>query len=374
MLRYSYLKLLCLLVSSSFIQSSLANCGGDIVFLSGFETNELSCNQWTPARDGNGVVTIDSESSYGTLVFEDEISSEQILTGFPVGHDRPQVENRFFYDLSLDGYGGLPEGSCPKRSYFMDANDPTLSICEANENKDLLRVWGGGNANLQHVLIKNVQVKNAFRTYNVVDGVVVVEPNQLPHTDVFQTFFGGGSVERPEWLVIQDTLFKNSDNNIMISGGTRLKGFVYQNLVTSCDNWFLEDKLQRKLSDFEEFNIGSEPTLTGCVNHVNIGSWEAADVWLIDVFPSEQPDGSLIVVNENAPVVVVGTNYQDLVVRSRSETNSIIDHPNVFRYRYIEDALNNQQRPPLIHLSCAGWRDEPENCESRQGSVSFPGQ
>lgn len=356
-----------LMLTSVCLDSLARSCGGEVLYVSGFESVP-DCASWHIERDNNGHIIVDSLSNYGDVIFENELSHEQIYSDFPIGHNLPAVANRIFYNLYLDGYGGLPLGSCPKRSYLMDIDDPTRQVCEANENKDLFRVWAGNNPLLQQVLLKNMTIKNAFRSYNTVDGVIVIQPNQLPHTDTFQAFFGGSSVEEPEWLVIQDSLIKNSDNNLMVTGNMRFKGFLYQNLTTSCDQWFLDDVSTRVINDYKEFNPGEIPSPGGCRNAMGASSSEAAPVWLVESYPSNSMTGRIGVSNQGAEVVVIGANWQSLRVTTRNQNNQIVDHPNVHRYRYIEEALKGpHQRPPFLHLSCAGWRQSPLNCESHRG-------
>jgi len=346
-----------------FTHAHPQTASGDLLLEDGFEN--IPSSSWVPQRDGNGNIVVNTESVYGTVIFENERSDELILSGFPVGHNLPAVDNRIFYNLMLDGYGDLSFGNCLTRSYLMDESDPTRSICEANENKDLMRVWANSNPDLQHVLLKNLVVKNAFRSYNVVDGVVVQTSSALPHTDTFQTFFGGNADEDPEWLVIQDSVFKNSDNNLMITGGNRFKGFLYQNLLTTCEQEFLDDKHQRILNDYAEFLPDETPTLRGCGNFMGASSNEPALVWLVEVAPG---NGKANVSNNNAPVIVVGSNNEDLLVFTRNASNQIVPHENVHRYAYIEDALaDGHMRPPFLNLSCTGWRLAPSNCESIQG-------
>jgi len=181
-------------------------------------------------------------------------ANENILTGFPLGHDLPNATNELFYNLSLDGYGGLPFGSCLRRGYLLNDSDPNKEICTNNENRDLMRVWGNRNPNLKNILMKNMTIKNAFRTYNIVDGDVVTTPSALPHTDTFQAFYLSSASENPDWLVIQDTLIKNSDNSLMISSRTPFKGAVYQNLSTDCDDEFRADTKTRNINDHNHFN------------------------------------------------------------------------------------------------------------------------
>jgi len=231
-----------------------------------------------------------------------------------------------------------------------------------------MRVWANRNPNLQNVLIKNVEIKNAFRTFNVVDGVVVQNAQAIPHTDTFQSFYAGSSEEDPDWLVIQDSIIKNSDNSMMIFGGTRFSGFLYQNLQISCDEAFAEDVRSRVLNDHIQFNTGvADPAINYCTNTMSAGSNQVAPVWLVDVTPGSDT-GRVGILNQDARVVVIGDNADTIRITTRDAQNKVVNHPNVRRYLTIEEAISQgEARPPFIELSCAGWSDAPQNCESRTG-------
>jgi len=74
---------------------------------------------WTPTRNSDGDVIVTTSGTAQT--FEYELGGARILTGFPIGHGLPAVSNQLFYNLFLDGYGGLPFGSCLRRGYLLAA-------------------------------------------------------------------------------------------------------------------------------------------------------------------------------------------------------------------------------------------------------------
>ena len=326
---------------------------------------------WEPTRNSSGQVVIDFNGT--NEVFTSERSNQQILTNFPIGHNLRDVDNHLFYNLALDGYGGLPMGSCLRRGYLIPNSDPNKELCTANENRDLMRVWANQNRNLDNVVLKNMSIKNAFRTYNLVDGDVVETSTQLPHTDTFQTFYSSISLENPDWLVIQDTEIMNSDNNLMISGGGRFNGVLYHNLRTSCDGEFVVDVRSRIENDFDHFRPNDDyPTGRGCANSMRIGNNEAALVWLVSVDPNTN---GIHVTNDNDRVVIVGHPAGTFRVISRDANRAVVDHPNVHYYNNIESALAAEsRRPPMLELSCAGWLNPPANCESRIGFVGGSAQ
>lgn len=98
---------------------------------------------------------------------------------------------------------------------------------------------------------------------------------QLPHVDTFQSYMGVAKKSvwddvnkkwiqvddteqnnKPEWMVIQDSVIKNSDNGAMIVGGTWWDGIVYQNLTTFCESAFVADAVARINNDKNNF-VGS---------------------------------------------------------------------------------------------------------------------
>jgi len=304
-------------------------------------------------------------SQFDSSAFDYVRRDEAILTGFPVGHDLPKATNELFYNLLLDGYGGQPFGSCLRRGYLLPNTDPSKELCTRNENRDLMRVWANRNPNLKSVLLKNMTIKNAFRTYNVVDGDVVTRSSELPHTDTFQSFYVGSSVENPDWLVIQDTIIKNSDNSLMIHGGGRFGGAVYQNLQTACEQGFKDDDLQRHLNDYAQFLPNETPRPSfSCTNSVTFSSTKPAPVWLINIATG----GAISILNENAKVIVVGDQNAELSIRTRDSRRRLVPHSNVHRYPTIEAALNSNTKPPYIEFSCSGWNTKPNGCESRIGA------
>lgn len=330
----------------------------------------------TPPAPGPTGPAIDFSS------FDFQMRDQRILTGFPIGHNLPKATNELFYNLELDGYGGLPFGSCLYRKETLgqtiggitrNYSSDEQTYCVANENKDLMRVWGNRNPNLKNVLLKNMTIKNAFRTRNEVDGVIVKSGSGLPHTDTFQSFYTGNSKENPDWLVIQDTLIKNSDNSLMIHGGGRFKGAVYQNLETGCDQAFRADARERAKNDYRAYKSTNEAEVeekargkNPCSNSMNFASKVAAPFWLIEIQNTNRVGAS----NQNAPVIVIGSVANDgtpLRVTTRDANRKVITHPNVLRYATIEDALRLHARPPYIEMSCAGWKSPPRGCEARRG-------
>jgi len=333
------------------------------------------------------VISTGTSSNNGALDFSSfdyQRKNERILTGFPIGHNLPKAKNELFYNLELDGYGGLPFGSCLYRSETLGQTFGGITrnysvaeseVCVANENQDLMRVWANRNPNLKNVLLKNMTIKNAFRTRNVVDGTIVKTSSALPHTDTYQSFYVGSSVERPDWIVIQDSLIKNSDNSLMVNGGGRFKGAVYQNLATGCDQAFKNDTRERAKNDYRAYISSNEAEVEqnaggrfSCSNAMGFSTQEQAPVWLIGVKVNR-----VAITNNGAPVIVIGgetSNNQPLRVTMRDANRRIVEHNNVQRYDSIEAALRDHARPPYIEFSCTGWQTPPRGCETRRGYLN----
>ena len=319
---------------------------------------------WSLGRDANGKLVVTTAA--GAKTFAYERSNKLIQTGFPLGHGITSAENVLFYNLSLDGYHGMPQGSCLKRGYLMEDSDPTKARCTANENRDLLRSWVNKNPSFKSVLIKNVDIRNAFRTYNMTDGVYVKVPSGVPHVDTFQSYYGANTSDTMEWMVIQDSVIKNSDNSLMIVGDSPWKGIVYQNLRSGyCDAWFQADAKARYENDLVAHGL---PLPTGtkafCTNGMGASTEKGGVIWLIEV----QTGTTVRVSTDSVPAIIVGSNRDTLKIEKNRP---------ICRYQYIEDALadtnasdgcGNFEHPPFIELSCAGWRSAPAGCSSTLGS------
>lgn len=328
---------------------------------------------WALGRNSEGHLVVDSGTSrYGQVEFEYERASE--VANGPVGHGIPDdenVKNRLFYNIIVDGYNGLPPGSCLERTYLMDDNDPQKALCAENENTDLFRDWtqGAGHENLENVLFKNITAKNAFRTYNVIDGEVVQRSSDLPHVDLFQQHYGNApeyQTTNPGWLVIQDAVLKNSDTGMTQIGGGPNIGVLYHNVRTACESWFVDDVYARVYNDQRTHGKPQSDPAAICPNALRAGV--DGDIWYVE---SGRASGRKVTaLAEGGDIVVVGSNYQSLEVTVQSSGSDVC------RYRYLEDALSdndasdgcgNFNRPPFLELSCAGWRNPPADCEDTRG-------
>jgi hypothetical protein len=356
-------------------------------------------NSCTLTMDGNKTVIANFVSSdtpgdlFGNYsfgyMFQGGVHQEYLGNIWTGGKGKGHID-RLFYNFKNDGYGGLPLGSCLERPEFID--DPVeRAICDRADNMDLMWASNSKEDPAKNLLIKNITLQNAFRTKNSVGGTStagipndMTNGNQLPHTDTFQSYMGSipGYDEYPEWLVIQDSLIKNADGGNMIMGDTHWAGVVYQNLETYCESQFVQDAQTRVNNDFKNF-IGSTGYTTAhpCGNQIGLHTWRPnAPVWLINISsgisqiginnpPPTTSDSSYTNVG---PVVVIGTpqNVQSRVWDSTNNrwTSTYINHPKDVYFEYIEDALAaGYERPPYIELSCSGWRNPPEGCESKKG-------
>ena len=349
-----------------------------------------------------------------TKVFQNGIHQQYIGNTWTGGENTPYGDH-LFYNFMVDGYGGLPMGSCLQRSQFI-TNQTERAICAKVENSDLFRAGTSNSSPTRNLLVKNVLLKNAFRPINVVGGTATINgvpvansvQNSVdkPHTDTFQAYMGGISsalsqdtANKVGWLVIQDSIFKNSDNGAMVHGDTHYKGALYQNLSTFCEDAFKQDTYARNANDGKNFpgNQGVNAAYP-CGNQIAFGTYYNAPVWLVNVSTS---NNMIITSNPgfgagSGPVIVVGNqvNIQGYgsktpVYKKDANGNNVLDAdgkpiiinwnaaptlmnpPNVVRFNYIEEALSaGYAKPPYIELSCSGWKNPPAGCESRQGYLN----
>jgi hypothetical protein len=294
---------------------------------------------WATGRDANGKLLVNAGTA-GTVTFRSEYRGSYPNEGEIAGCT---PADRVAYDWTVDGYQGRPFGSCR-----------TAGVC-SNENLDLAHPSWKDSA-LRHVLVKNWNLKNAFKT------------NPAPHVDVTQVLdspgWGG-------WFVVQDSMLKNSDDGIVqfqfgyqgtggcaaVAGKPRdaFGGVVLQNLTLGQDAAFVADCQARG------------DTVCNQGNHM--GSWNPGEGWLINY----RTNGWGITLQQAWKKVVVVGNLPDLSFRTGdayafSTQQSCTAAPCSFAgrvfgpYPSIEAAIAaGHAEPPFVRLSCSGWAD-PRNC------------
>jgi len=309
---------------------------------------------WSAGRDSVGRLIVDS-GAMGNITFRSEVRGsypkEAEITGCTPA-------DRVAYDWARDGYEGRPFGSCITRG-----------ACPL-EDKDLAHpVWKDGA--YRHVLIKNWNIKNAFKT------------TLGPHVDVTQVLdspgWGG-------WFVVQDSTFKNSDDGIVqwqfgyLSSScsayegkpqNEFGGMVVQNVTLGQDAAFNEDcRARAGASD-------------GCGTGNHLGSWNGPNEgWFINY----KTNGWNITLQQNWKKVVIVGNLPDFSFRtgdgyafSTKQTCSTITSDScsfggrVFGpYPSIEAAIaDGHAEPPFVRLSCSGWADA-KNCATEAASGLSP--
>jgi hypothetical protein len=274
--------------------------------------------------------------------------------------------------------------------------------CAAGETQVGFKANSGDHPGKTNILVKNATIKNAFNTKVVTGGTTATGvPNDIqtheayPHMDTFYSGPGwppdANGSNGDGWLVMQDTVIKNSDQGLMQAGDTAFTGVVYQNVSTYCESWFRSDRMARYTNDAKNY-IGSTPPAgydgAGCDRQLGMGiaNSQGGPVWLINVLPNNVPNGSLTTLIENPtedklaapfrskPVIIVGNT--NLTIQTRpfisGRYQNPINHPKVHKFAYIEDALawsdsQGLERPPYIELSCSGWRSPPAGCETVRG-------
>lgn len=292
---------------------------------------------WQAGRDASCSLLVDGGGSWGTIPFQSERANDK--DGGPIGTFGCENCNYVYYDLVVDGYQGRPPGSCL-----------TAFSCPATQNRDLGKIWGDSSTKPLHVLLKHVEIKNAFKAWNT--------RKSAPHVDTLQGYQGGFRPSQPKWIVIQDSIFRNSDDQVMLFGNMKAAGMVLQNVVMKQDAWFAEDCLERAATyEIADPWCGADNGYQSDIDGVPI--------WLIDF---DSVGTTKFRVNRVRgwgpnPVITIGTMADAWEWRNRQRNGG-----RHYSYGSIEEALSDvscpdcpHQRPPFLALSCAGWRDTAKN-------------
>lgn len=315
---------------------------------------------WALGRNGSGDLQVNGGPTLGTVTFASEYvnsSPSDTETGGCTPVDRVA------YDWTYDGYLGAGWGVCI-----------TPGACPDNDRQDLTHPTWHDTAN-RHVLIKNWDVRNAYKTTVTGD----------PHVDVTQILNAPGW---NGWFVMQDSTLMNSDDGIVqwqfgagagnLSGCGSFEGqavanfggVVVQNLVLDQQAEFTQDCLDRGVDT------------AGCSGEGNfLGSWEAGTGWLINY----QTNGWTITLQQAWDKVVVVGSTPDLALRSDgigynfSTASACTGSPcmlsnNVWGpYANIEAAIAaGHTEPPFVRLSCSGWETPPPHCSGPGAPGSGP--
>ena len=317
-----------------------------LLLLPGLAFGAQPTPEWALGRDGSGAIQVNG-GPLGTVTFEEEWENSYPLE---TSNASCVPVDRVAYDWTVDGYEGRGPGSCLTRG-----------ACPNFEDRDLAHPsWS--NSNFRHVVVKNWNIQNAFKT------------TIPPHVDVTQVLdspgFGG-------WFVIQDSVLRNSDDGIVqlqfgyttsdcaaFEGRAKrdFAGMVLHNVDIGNDSSFIADCQTR-------------PGDSVCVQGNTVGSWNGPNEgWFINV----QNDGWPLRLHQNWEKVVIVGNMPELTFRTSpaafafSTDNSCIGNPcsygnRVFGpYPNIEAAIAaGHTEPPFVRLSCSGWAD-PSNCEQTQ--------
>jgi hypothetical protein len=299
------------------------------------------------SRDAEGRLVVNA-GPVGSVTFESEFRDTYPVEGDISGCT---PADRVAYDWTRDGYEGLPLGSCRTRG-----------ACGL-EDQDLAHpVWSNGA--YRHVLVKNWQIKNAFKT------------TSAPHVDVTQVLdspgWGG-------WFVVQDSTFKNSDDGLV--------QWQFGYLSNSCPAY--QGKPQNEFSGIvvQGVTLNQEPgfvadciardTDSVCNQGNNLGSYNGPNVgWFINY----QTNGWGITLQQNWEKIVVVGNLPDFGFRANdayafSTENTCTGDPCAYDgrvfgpYLSIEAALaDGHDEPPFVRLSPSGWVDSNNYAPGAQAS------
>ena len=290
---------------------------------------------WADGRNGACQLEVAAGNGWGVVTFQDEQAGGERDR---VGTHGTRDANHVWHDLRADGYEGRPPGSCTRPGEC------------GMENIDVGHVWGSRNERI--VLIKNVEIKNAFKTTRTA--------SIKPHVDTLQGYQAGLSSSDPQWLVIQDTLLRNSDDQILLLGNMKSAGVLLQNLVVEQEAWFDDDCSARN----DTYEI-KDPW---CAATNGIGSTiPDIPLWMVNVrFINTKSFSVDLGVH---PLILIDTPDSEWYFRKGNAKPA-----RVYRYDSIEEALADRScadcphvPPPFVELSCTGWASPPAGCVDRLG-------
>lgn len=289
-----------------------------------------------------GTVTFDKERSYG--------KSGALYTA-DCGTDAARC-NQTFFEWDQDGYNGTkPTGS----------SCTTASSCgqgPKGAGSDLTHIWV--NMRAKSILWKSLLIQNGWKTCPN-----CTSSSENPHVDNLQVWGQGN--ELFQYLVIQDTIFRNSDDQMMHSSqvqenGGDVKAVVLQNVVFEQQPLYQQECAARA-ARYPAMDNGCSGGPLRVPNNgaKNTQQW---DIWLIKVrSPLAIQGGSCPGACMTNRVILVDT--PSAVFSRANHTGTLVT------YTSIEQALAaGEKEPPFLRLSCGGWASPPAGCVSAPGPRS----
>jgi hypothetical protein len=335
---------------------------------------------WAVERDVSGCLVVDGGGSWGNITFQ---------------------QHAFHYDNAPQGGSWRPTcpgatdvpGGCPTCNVVIWDSDFDKYQSGGVEGSD---VWEWNtNIDAQHVLVKNVSLRNAWRCAG---GTGWTGPNghhcapgesSGAHTDLWQLWTG--PPENGGWLVAQDMVIENSDTQFFQWSEADLKrgrdgacadpggsGIVFQNVILDQTAEYEQDCLARTHPASQWACAGNYGNTQGNAGH------QLEALWYIDVHNlrgvTMSIDGDMF-----AKVISIGgsgggdgwpgalkgsapgpgtcpnglVSNTDFAQPGRPETA-------IYCYDSIESALADtlcpdcpHTRPPFLELSPSGWATPP---------------
>ena len=262
------------------------------------QTNGTGCPTTPSWATCNGTPTLQVHAgwNWGAIAFENVTWSSTYFGAATFPLQSPlsvggacTTHDYLLYDTTVDGYDGntVGTGYCP--------NSGGSSTCGTDDGIHV--AWGGGGSNTRigHVYIRNTTSKNIAR------------PTSASHTDNWQTL---GSPQMGGWMVIQDSIFRNADDENMQmdasgcdnDGGCSSShgGVLIQNLLNGNSAGFQSDNNTGRYT-------GAGGTLQ--LGGVGCGNSDYA-IWLVNVQDGGgyTSAGATLYATGGAPYILVGTN------------------------------------------------------------------
>lgn len=306
---------------------------------------------WAEGRTAGCDLRVNSGiASLGTVSFDHERSfgSSGSLYTADCGTDADRCNDTFF-EWNLDGYNGTPVTGSSCLTGGSCGQGPK------GAGSDLSHIWTGMRANV--ILWKSLVLQNGWKAC---PGCTSSSEN--PHVDNLQIW--GRHSELFRYLVIQDTLFRNSDDQMIHGTQVReedgdIKAVVLQNVKFEQQSAYMTE-CGKRASRYPAMDSGCSGGPLRIPNNGadNSQQW---DIWLIGV------ESELSIGGGSCPNYCM-TNRVILVDTPRDTFNTSNFRGTLVQYDSIEQALAaGESEPPFLRLSCAGWSNPPAGCVSQRG-------
>ena len=304
---------------------------------------------WASGRNAACELVVNSGNALGAVTFDSEMSYAKKVTGglYDCGSDSARC-NHAYFEYELDGYNGtaVTGNSCTGPNQCGQG--------PKGNSSDLGRIWA--NVRAESILMKGLYFHNGWKACGD-----CTSNAQQPHVDNLQVWGQNNQIVRN--LIIQDTIFRNSDDQLfhMTQTGGGLKVLVLQNVLLDQQSLFIQECSKRAAGagGLQDSGCGGNPNTLPSNANDHSNNW---DTWLIGVRTTGGVQMRMAQAGSEATnkVIFVDTPTSAIDLRYNTGVKKT--------YASIEAAIAaGEKKPPFVELSCAGWATKPAKCVSTQG-------